>query len=454
MKYRTLVLLVLILLIGFSPYAAENPDKPAGNPADRDKPATDKPETVKPVKDDPIARQLEKVRSIHKLIKENYVSEPNDDKLFEDAFKGMVGGLDPYSEYFTADDYKDFMVTTRGEFGGVGMEISLDDGILTVVTPVEDSPAFRAGILPGDRILEIDGEPTDGMNVSDSIKLVRGKPGTQVVLTVLHKGSVNTEKITVTREIIKLKSIKATRIVDDKHKIGYIRISDFKEETFQAFDNAVDKLEEQGMKALIIDLRFNPGGLLESALRLSNRFVKEGALISIRGRNKDDVRTIPADKDEGLLSALPLAILLNGSSASASEVFSGCMQDHKRAAIVGSRSYGKGSVQQLFPLKENGPAVKMTIARYYTPSGRSVDRSADKKNYGVLPDYVVELTPEQEADLIKSWQKQRIIIPPNPSEKETDHPAPEAEAEEKEFVDIQLNKAVEVLIGQDDSEDK
>lgn len=433
MKYHTLILSVLILLIGFSPYAAESTDK---------------------AKDEQLNRNLEKVRNIYKLVKDNYVSEPSDNKLFDDALKGMVNGLDPYSEYFTAEDYKDFIVTTKGEFGGVGMEISLDDGILTVVTPVEDSPAFRAGILPGDRILEIDGESTDGMNVSDSIKRVRGKPGTQVLLTVLHKGSVNTEKITITREIIKLKSIKSVRIIDDKHKIGYIRITDFKEDTFNDFDNAVDKLEEQGMKALVIDLRFNPGGLLDSALRLINRFIKEGSMISIRGRNKDDVRTIPADKNEGLLSELPLAILLNGASASASEVFSGAMQDHKRAAIIGSRSYGKGSVQQLFPLKENGPAVKMTIARYYTPSGRSVDRSADKKNYGVLPDYIVEMTPEQDAELIKSWQKQRVIIPSNHSEKDKNQPPPEDEPEEKEFVDAQLNKAVEILAEQDDSEDK
>ncbi|MFH1228214.1 MAG: S41 family peptidase, partial [Planctomycetota bacterium] len=283
-------------------------------------------------KDDSVDRQLEKLRNIYKLVKENYVVEPNTDKIFESAVKGLVGGLDPYSEYFTAEEYADFMVSTKGEFGGVGMEVSIEDGILTVITPLEDTPAFRAGILAGDRIIEIDGVSTEGMGVTESIQKVRGKPGTQVLLLVLHKGAVNTEKIILTREIIKLRSVKGAKMVDKSNKIGYVRITQFQEDTLEDLDINIEKLKAQGMKALIIDLRFNPGGLLDTACRICNRFIKEGdTIVSVRGRKAEEVTVMRANKDDSLLPELPLAIILNGGSASASEVFSGCMQDHKRA---------------------------------------------------------------------------------------------------------------------------
>ncbi|MFA5794519.1 MAG: S41 family peptidase [Candidatus Brocadiia bacterium] len=449
MRHKKLLTVLLLLIISVTLYAVY---PVRGSLVSSPAFAADASNGAGAPKEDPVDKQLEKLRSIYKLIKECYVVEPDANKLFESAVKGLVGGLDPYSEYFTAEEYNDFMVATKGEFGGVGMEVSVEDGILTVITPLEDTPAFRAGIMAGDRILEIDGVSTEGMTTSDSIRKVRGKPGTQVLLVVLHKGAVNTDKITVTREIIKLKSVKGTKMVDEKHKIGYIRLTQFQEDTLYDLDVNIDKLEAQGMKGLIIDLRFNPGGLLEAACRISNRFIKEGLpIVSTRGRKAEEVSIITAEKEDSLLTELPLAIIVNGASASASEVFSGCMQDHKRAAIVGVRSYGKGSVQTIFPIEKNGPAVKMTIARYYTPSGRSVDKSFDKKNYGVLPDYIVEMTTEQETDLIKSRLKERVIIPPNPKDdKDKKEPAMDEDDDDEsdDFEDIQLDKAIEVLVSQ------
>ncbi|MBI4713066.1 MAG: S41 family peptidase [Planctomycetes bacterium] len=442
-KILVFVLVAFLLQISFAA------DKPVGSPANRDKPALSKSAET------PRGEDLKKLESVYKIIKENYVDEVADGKLFENAFEGMLKGLDPYSEYMTADEYKEFMVATKGEFGGIGVEITVEDGILTVITPLEDTPAFRAGILAGDRILEIDGESTEGMSSSDSAKLVRGKPGTQVVLTVLHKGETAPVKIALTREIIKIRSVKNAQIIDEDLAIGYLRITAFQEDTIELFDEAVKKLTTEGMKSLIIDLRFNGGGLMDMAVKLSNRFIKSGTIVSIKGKKKDDVTIVRAEESEATLGELPLAVLVNGGSASASEVFAGAMQDNHRGNLVGSNTFGKASVQTIFTL-ENGAAVKLTIAHYYTPLGRSINRDKSKKNYGLKPDSLVEVTPTQEAALIQKWVAEKNHRTNTSSEATTDEFAESQWSPDRSVgVDIQLKKAIEILANTPlESEDK
>lgn len=373
-----------------------------------------------------------KIGSVYNAIKTNYVSEVSAQAIFENALKGMVARLDPYSEYFNADEYREFQIDTKGEFGGIGIVVTYEDGVITIITPLEDTPAFRAGILAGDQIIEIEGESIEGLSFQKCIKRMRGHPGTQITLTVLHKQNTVPEKITITREIIKVKTIKQPKIIDEVYKIGYIRITAFHEDTLNSFSEAVQKLQRKNMKSLIIDLRFNGGGLLEQAVELTNLFIPQGIIVSTRGRQPNDVKTMEADPKKTIYSGLPLVILVNGGSASASEIFAGALQDHQRATLVGSRTYGKGSVQVVYEISEDKSAVKLTIAKYYTPSGKCIQREKGKKDYGLEPDVVVAMTVEQEAELLKS-RREVEIIQPSPTEK----PLP--------FEDIQLQKAIELL---------
>ncbi|MDI6733446.1 MAG: S41 family peptidase, partial [Planctomycetota bacterium] len=323
-----------------------------------------------------IKSNLDELKNLYSLIADKFVVEPNKDQLFENAMKGMVSALDPYSEYMNAEEYNEFVESTRGEFGGIGVEITIEDGFITVVTPIEDTPAFRAGLLPGDKILEIDGVSAEGMSITECARRVRGKPVTSVTLKILHKNDDMPVNITLVREIIKIKSVKDVGIIDKKHRIGYLRITAFQEDTLKLFDEGLKKLQEQGMKSLIIDVRFNGGGLMETSVKIANRFIAQGIIVSVKGRIFTEERK--SEPDSATVSDIPVVVLVNGSSASASEIVAGALQDHRRATLIGSRTYGKGSVQSVFPITDAGGktikgAIKLTIARYYTPSGRCLE---------------------------------------------------------------------------------
>lgn len=385
--------------------------------------------------EDDVQKQIKKFVEVYEIVKSKYVRALSTEEVFNNALKGMLGKLDHYSDYLTAQEYDDFEVEMKGEFAGVGVEINIEDGTLTVITPLEDSPAFRVGMLPGDRILEIDGESTDGLSISECGKRIRGKPNTKVTFTVLHKGENLPIKMTINREIVKVNSVKQAKIIDDKNKIGYLRITKFQEDTLKSFEEAMQKLKESGIKSLIIDLRFNGGGVMDPAIELANKFISQGVIISTKGREKGANQTFMADPKKATLTELPLVLLVNGGTASASEIFAGAVQDYSKGILVGSRTYGKGVIQTVINLPEDKTAVKLTIARYYTPSGKCLQRDKDK-NYGLDPDILLDLTPQQEGELLKNRSKEEIISPTeNTPPKETP----------SKFEDLQLQKALERL---------
>ena len=361
--------------------------------------------------------------------------------MFESAIKGMVSGLDPYSQYMNADEYNSFISETKGEYGGIGVEISVEDGIITIIAPFEDTPAFRAGILPGDKILEINGETTEGLSISDCSKKVRGKPGTSVTLKILHKDETTVD-ITLVREVINMKSVKDIRIVDRKARIGYLRITAFQEDTADLFDQALQKLQDKQMNSLIVDLRFNGGGLMDAALKMANRFIPSGILISLKGKTMNE--EIKADSGDKAITATPIVILVNGSSASASEILAGALKDHRRATLIGSHTYGKGSVQSVFTIRDAKKnvtgAVKLTTARYYTPSGRCLERDKGVKDFGLEPDILVEMSPQEEAKLLKTR-----LNPASKAADPTDERAGDPDDGTDDFTDVQLERAIKFL---------
>ena len=329
---------------------------------------------------------LEELRTfsdVYARIKNDYV-EPVDDKtLIQNAIRGMLSGLDPHSNYLDQDEFKDLQIGTSGEFGGLGIEVGMEDGFVKVIAPIDDTPAQRAGIKAGDLIIRLDDTPVKGMTLNDAVKIMRGKKGTPIVLTIIREGESKPLKITVVRDIIQVKSVKS-RILDGKY--GYFRISNFQSKTTQNLLDEVRKVKKKlgdDFKGAILDLRNNPGGVLTGAVGVSDAFLKEGLIVYTEGRVKDSQLRYDAAPDD-VLDGKPLVVLVNAGSASASEIVAGALQDHKRAIIVGSsKTFGKGSVQTILPLKD-GDALKLTTARYYTPSGRSIQ--AD----GITPDIMLE----------------------------------------------------------------
>ncbi len=379
-----------------------------------------------------VQKQIKELGDIYQLVKDNFVVEPNREFLFENAIKGMVSSLDPYSEYMNADEYNEFIISTKGEFGGIGVEITIEDGFITVIAPLEDTPAFRAGVMPGDKILKVDSVSTEGMSTSDCARRVRGKPGTSVSLKILHKNDDTPIDITLVREVIRMKSVKDAKVINEKYNIGYVRITAFQEDTAELLREALKQLENQKIRSLIIDLRFNSGGLLESAVKITNFFVVSGTIVSIKGRKIDETRK--AEVSESIMPSVKLVILVNGSSASASEIVAGTLQDYQLATLIGSRTYGKGSVQSVFTIKDNSKnikgALRLTTARYYTPSGRCLERDKSVKNYGLEPDIIVEMAPSEETQLLKA----RLLARGAETDDETD-----------DFIDVQLERAIQFL---------
>jgi len=387
-------------------------------------------------------------------IKQSYVVPVDDDKLFYGAYKGMLAELDPYSQFMTRADVEQLEVDTEGEFGGLGIEITLDQNrILTVITPLEDTPAMKAGVMPGDRIVEIDGENTYNISIMDAVHKLRGKPGTKVTITVLHQFTGKREKLEIVRDVIKVHSVRAAKMADEKGKIGYIRINNFQRTTADELDAAVKKLTDQGMKGLVLDLRRNPGGLLDSAVAVSDRFLDKGVIVTTKGRVPDSVHKFDAHK-EGTYPNFVLAVLVSGYSASGSEIVAGAIQDHHRGILVGQRTFGKGSVQSILSL-DGGSKLRLTTARYYTPSGRCIHREINAKEteaWGIFPDLEVKTTYEDEIGLSEHFRDERVtesVKDPNPPKPEPKPPAEEGdkkkEGEKKEFVDITLLRAVDAL---------
>jgi carboxyl-terminal processing protease len=328
-------------------------------------------------------KQLQLFSDVLSVVKNNYVEPVESQKLIYGALKGMLSSLDPYSVFMEPEIYKELSIETEGKFGGVGMTITVKDGLITVVSPIEDTPSFRAGIKPNDKIIRIDNQITRGMDSSAAAKMLRGEPGTKVAIEILREGEPELLKITLTREEIKLKSVKRAQFLPDS-KIAYIRLVEFQQDTYPDLKNALETLKKQGMEGLVIDLRNNPGGLLDTAIDVSNLFLEPGKLVTYtQGRKTEDRVEFKTKQKETVPASVPIVILINGGSASAAEILSGALSDWKRAILVGEKSFGKGSVQTVIPLPDNA-AIKITIAHYYTPKGRIVEGS------GLTPDIVVE----------------------------------------------------------------
>jgi carboxyl-terminal processing protease len=343
--------------------------------------------------DDQVNRTL--FNEVYDQIKTNYVEPVSDKHLVEGAIKGMLASLDPHSSYLDADEYREMMVTTRGEFGGLGMEVTMENGAIKVISPIDDTPAAHAGIKPGDLILAIDGAAVSDMTLSEAVEKLRGPVGSAVKVTIRREGRDPFE-LSLTRADIKVEPVKFHLEDDD---IAYIRITSFSERASSDLEQAMKTMKQQAngkLAGVVLDLRNNPGGLLDQAVAVSNDFLDSGTIVSMRGRQSQDDRTFKADPDHDVAKGLPVVVLINGGSASASEIVAGALHDDHRAILLGTRSFGKGSVQTVLPVKESGGAIRLTTALYYTPSGRSIQAK------GIEPDVVVEPAKIEEVAIGKT----------------------------------------------------
>lgn len=326
-------------------------------------------------------RQVGIFSDVLTIIQEDYVDQVPPKQLIYGALKGMLASLDPHSQFMDPDIYNELKVSTEGKFGGLGIEITVKDGLLTVISPIEDTPAWKAGIKANDRIVKINDELTRDMSLTEAVKKMRGKPGETVSLTVLRESEKKIIEFHIIRDVIKTKDIKGTRILEDS--IGYIRIIEFRENTASNLDVAVDSLMKQNMNALILDLRNNPGGLLDSAVKAAEKFIKRGDMVVYTKGRKNFQNLEFLSQGKYPVLDIPMVVLINGGSASGSEIVAGCLQDYKRAIIVGTKSFGKGSVQTVIPLGD-GSALRLTTSKYFTPLGKVIHGK------GVMPDIVVE----------------------------------------------------------------
>jgi carboxyl-terminal processing protease len=383
-------------------------------------------------------------------VERNYVNEIDRRELMEGAIRGMLTKLDPYSNYIPPAEIEKFKSSVENEFGGVGITVSLETGKLAVVSPVLNSPAYRAGLRGGDRITAIEGQPTEGISLDDAVKQMKGKIGTSVKVTVEHAADGSRETVELARELIRVDSVLGDRrkpddawnfFLDDEQKLGYIRLNTFSRHTTEDLQTALRGLTQEGMRGLILDLRFNPGGLLTSAIEVADLFVPDGRIVSTAGRNAQE-RVWDAHKD-GTFEGFPMVVLINRTSASASEIVAACLQDHGRASIMGERSWGKGSVQNIVELEEGRSALKLTTAGYVRPSGKNIHRqqgAAAEADWGVRPDAGLEvlLTSEETDQYLADRRKRDAIVAP-PKE-------PAAEPAAKAKLDKQLQAAVDHLL--------
>lgn len=329
--------------------------------------------------------QLQKFTEVYARVKQDYVETPDSKEMMNNAIRGMLTGLDPHSDYLDEEAYKELQVGTTGEFGGLGIEVGMEDGFVKVIAPIDDTPAKKAGLAAGDLIIRLDDKPVKGMTLNDAVKVMRGKPGTDIELLIIREGQDKPFTVTITRDIIKVQSVK-NRMLEPGY--GYIRISSFQSKTTEALLDAIEELREthgDNLRGLILDLRNNPGGVLNAAVGVSDAFLNDGKIVYTEGRVADAKMEYNAREGDALDGA-PIVVMVNQGSASASEIVSGALQDHKRAVIIGEKTFGKGSVQTVLPLDQK-TALKLTTARYFTPSGRSIQAE------GILPD--IEIKPRR-----------------------------------------------------------
>lgn len=430
--------LVLIALI--VPFTADAADKKK------------KEEPVVHLTDEQIYAELKKLALVFEVARDNFVEEADEKKMLEAAMSGMLGALDPHSSYLSADDFKEFSDKSHGEFGGLGIQITSDRGAVRVISPIDDTPAQKAGIKAGDYITHIDGEQVFDLTLNQAVKKMKGRPGTKVKLTVVSDDR-EPRDITLKRAIIKVKSVKyeekslADADADAAEKIGYVRISDFGATTAKDLRAALTELEKKGVVGYVLDVRNNPGGYLTAAIDVSDAFLDGGEIVSTRGKDKSDIDrsfATPGDMTNGK----PVVVLINHGSASASEIVAGALQDNGRALVMGSQSFGKGSVQQQKPLGD-GTAIHITIARYYTPSGRSI------QNEGITPDIEVlhsKIEVLEKKESLYSEASFKNSLKNDKSDKKKDDKKSDDDADkeltdaEKDALDYQLQRAMDMVV--------
>ena len=331
-------------------------------------------------------RELNLFGDVFERVRADYVEKPDNSKLVESAINGMLAGLDPHSSYMDPKSFRDMQVQTRGEFGGLGIEVTMEDGLVKVVAPIDDTPAAKAGVMANDIITQLDDENVQGLTLNQAVDKMRGPVNTKIKLTIMRKGSDKPIEVSIMRDVIRVKSVRSHNEGDD---VGYIRITQFNEQTTDGLKQAINDLNNQlgadKIKGYVVDLRNNPGGLLDQAISVSDTFLDKGEIVSTRGRNAEETQRFnarPGDMTKGK----PVIVLINGGSASASEIVAGALQDHKRATLIGTRSFGKGSVQTIIPLGAGNGALRLTTARYFTPSGRSIQAKGITPDIEVLQD--------------------------------------------------------------------
>jgi carboxyl-terminal processing protease len=335
-------------------------------------------------------KQLNLFGDVFERVRQDYVEKPDDAKLVESAINGMLAGLDPHSTYMDPKSFRDMQVQTRGEFGGLGIEVTMEDGLIKVVAPIDETPAAKAGIMANDIITHLDDEPVQGLTLNQAVEKMRGPVNTKIKLRVMRKGQDKPLDVSITRDVIRVRSVRSHPEGED---IGYVRITQFTEQTSDGLRKAINDITNQvgadKLKGFVIDLRNNPGGLLDQAISVSDAFLERGEIVSTRGRNAEETQRFSAHPGD-LTKGKPIMVLINGGSASASEIVAGALQDHKRATLIGTRSFGKGSVQTIIPLGADNGALRLTTARYFTPSGRSIQAK------GIMPDIeVLQDVPEE-----------------------------------------------------------
>ena len=402
-------------------------------------------------------RQLKLFGDVFERVRAEYVEEVTDEQLIEAAINGMLTSLDPHSGYLDAKKYRDMQVQTKGEFGGLGIEVTMEDGLVKVVSPIDETPAYQAGIKAGDMISHIDGEPVLGMSLAEAVERMRGPVNTEIGLTLRRPGLEEPFDVSLKRAIIQISAVRSRA----EGNVGYVRVTSFNEQTETALEEAIAKLKRElggNMKGLVLDLRNNPGGLLEQAVAVADAFLDRGEVVSTRGRRPDSIQRFNARKGD-VIGGLPMVVLINGGSASASEIVAGALQDHHRAIVMGTRSFGKGSVQTIMPLPGHG-AIRLTTARYYTPAGTSIQAT------GIAPDIEVkqakvetveDAASRREADLRNRLGNDQTTAddeePPVTAVEEEEGEEPPVTAEppvigpDGEVIDYQLERALDLLAG-------
>lgn len=375
-------------------------------------------------------RQLNLFGDVFERVRAQYVDEMTDEELIETAINGMLVSLDPHSSYLDEDDFTEMQVQTRGEFGGLGIEVTMENGLVKVVSPIDDTPAFRAGVKPGDYITHLDDEPIVGFTLSEAVDKMRGKVGTPIKLTIRREDEPEAVEVTLVRDIIKIQSVRYEVLEDN---IGYIRITTFNQNTDSGVAKAINDIKAtvgDNLVGYILDLRNNPGGLLDQAISVSDAFLDKGEIVSTRGRHEVDTKRDNATAGD-ITGGLPIVAMINGGSASASEIVAGALQDHRRALLLGTKSFGKGSVQTVIPLPGHG-AMRLTTARYYTPSGRSIQAE------GIEPDIIVEQAKVEEMSIKRLRESDLKGALSNPSKKDA-APAPVPDTPENTSDKIKLD---------------